>query len=95
MSYDEKWALLNYHFSGKDEKGMRFGIYIDKDENGEPTFFIYGAYILYKPKQWKKGVQVGTSFKMSKYLDGTDAPHDDLLIRRRIFDSNTLTLNRG
>jgi Skp family chaperone for outer membrane proteins len=95
MSYDEKWALLNYFFSGKDEKGKRFGIYIDMDENEKPTFFVYGAYMLYKTKQWKRGLQVGTSFKISKYLDGTDAPHSDLLIRRRIFDNKTLTLGRS
>ena len=93
MSYDEKWALLNYFFSGTDENGKRFGIYVDKDDHGEVTFFIYGAYMLYKPKQWKKGLQVGTKFRRLKYLDGTDALHDGRLIHRRIFSDNTLSLN--
>ena len=95
MSYDEKWALLNYFFSGKDENGKRFGIYVDKDDRGDVTFFIYGAYMLYKPKQWKKGLQIGTKFKRLKYLDGTDALHDGRLIHRRIFADNTLSLGRG
>jgi hypothetical protein len=95
MSYDEKWALLNYFFSGTDENGKRFGIYVDKDDRGEWTFFIYWAYMLYKPKQWKKGLQVGNKFRRLKYLDGTDALPDHRLIHRRIFDDNTLSLSRS
>jgi DNA invertase Pin-like site-specific DNA recombinase len=95
MSYDEKWALLNYFFSGSDEKGKRFGIYVDKDDQGELTFFIYGAYMLYEPKQCKKGWWVGNSFRTLKYLDGADVPHDGPFIKRRIFDNKTLLLNGG
>jgi hypothetical protein len=96
MSYDEKWALLNYHFSGRDEKGKRFGIYIDKDDEGKLTISMYGAYMLYKPNQWKKGLQVGTKFEVHKYLDGTDFdPGHFYLGRRRIFADSTLSLHRG
>lgn len=95
MSYDEKWSLLNYFFSGTDENGKRFGIYVDKDDRGEWTFFICGAYRLYKPIQWKKGLQVGTKFRRLKYIDGTDARPDRRLINRRIFTDNTLSLSRG
>jgi hypothetical protein len=95
MSYVEKWALLNYFFSGSDEKGKRFGVYVDRDTNHEIRFLIYGAYALYRPKKVGKRTLVGASFKQSKHLGGTDASHDDLLIRRRIFGNKTLILNRG
>jgi hypothetical protein len=95
MGYDEKWALLNYFFSGSDENGKRFGVYVDRGDDGEIRFLIYGAYALYRPKKVGKRTLVGASFKQSKHLNGTDAPHDGLLIRRRIFDDKTLNFDRG
>ena len=96
MSYDEKWLLLNYFFSGTDENGKRFGIEVDKDDRGEVTFSIYGAYLLYRPVKCKKGDWVGTKFKEHKYLDGADVAQDDLFLkRRRIFANKTLTLSGG
>lgn len=75
-------------YKGRTTKYSRY-------RQGELTFFIHGAYMLYEPKQVGKRIRVGTSFKQSKYLDGTDAPYAGLLINRRIFDNKTLTLSRG
>jgi hypothetical protein len=90
MSYDEKRALLNYFFSGRDENGKKFGIEIDKNDQGELTISMYGAYMFLK--QRKKGSPVGMKFEMQNKLGDTDYNYP---ILHRIFDSKTLPLNRG
>jgi len=44
MSFDEKKTLLHWLFDGKDSKGTRYGIYIDKKKKRgqEIDFFLYG-----------------------------------------------------
>jgi hypothetical protein len=46
MTYDDKVSLLHYFFSGKDEDGKPYGIYIQKNDTGEFEFELYGRYIV-------------------------------------------------
>lgn len=45
MTFDEKKTLLHWLFDGKDSKGTRYGIYINKKKKGqgrEIDYFLYG-----------------------------------------------------
>jgi hypothetical protein len=35
MSFDEKKTLLHWIFDGKDAKGTRYGIYVNKKKKGQ------------------------------------------------------------
>jgi hypothetical protein len=45
MSFDEKKTLLHWLFDGKDSKGTRYGIYVNKKKKGQGQkidCFLYG-----------------------------------------------------
>ena len=45
MSFDEKKTLLHWLFDGKDAKGTRYGIYVNKKKKGQGQkidYFLYG-----------------------------------------------------
>ena len=46
MTYNDKVNLLHYFFSGKDEDGKPYGIYIQKNDGGDFEFELYGRYII-------------------------------------------------
>lgn len=44
MSFEEKKKLVSSFFSGKDAKGRRLGVYVEKDRNGNVKYEIRGIF---------------------------------------------------
>lgn len=46
MSYDNKVDLLNYFFTGRDDDDKRYGIYVQKNTQGDFELELYGRYLM-------------------------------------------------
>jgi hypothetical protein len=46
MTYEQKVDLLDYFFSGEDDDGRRFGIYVQKNAQGDFELELYGRYLM-------------------------------------------------
>ncbi|MBW2634332.1 MAG: hypothetical protein JRE14_09485 [Deltaproteobacteria bacterium] len=46
MSYSVKVDLLNYFFSGWDDDNRKYGIYVQKNADGDFELELYGRYVL-------------------------------------------------
>ena len=97
MTYDDKVSLLNYFFSGRDEDGKHYGIYLQKNDDGDFEIELYGRYIVGPDHHdWIKMRPAIRTFRARKTLGGDDfniEKHKERISKKR-YQTLSLSLNK-